>query len=134
MKEKDYLAKALELAGYSSEPVGCGVVLVKAGEVIAEAFNSQRADNQAVNHAEIKAIRTANSKLDSRTLDGAVAYCSCEPCVMCLVALSLAKVDEVVYGYTMKQLFPDDPMADIDAEAFVKQLSFVPKLRCVMVS
>jgi len=75
-------------------------------EIIAEAFNSQKHDKIAINHAEIKAIIAANQKQTSRTLIDATAYCSCEPCVMCLVALSYAKVKRIVFYKTMAEYFP----------------------------
>lgn len=98
------------------------------GEVVAEAFNSQNADNIAVNHAEIKAIVAANKKLISRKLQNVTAYCSCEPCAMCLTALSYAKVQRIVFAKRMIDVFPDDPQSRLDAWAFVASLNFVPKL------
>ncbi len=130
----EFLKQAIALVDGSEERVKCGVVLVQGDEIIAGAFNSQRADKQAINHAEIKALQAANRHLRSRTLQGVTAYCSCEPCVMCLTALSLAKIDRIVYAQTMKELSPKDPMAQIDSEAFVKQLNFVPKLEHLVVS
>ncbi|HYG83472.1 MAG TPA: deaminase [Verrucomicrobiae bacterium] len=126
--DKKFLARAIALAEASPEPVGCGVVIVQKGKVIAEAYNSQRADKIAVHHAEVKAIIAANKATNSRKLEGAVAYCSCEPCAMCLTALSYAKVGRIVFYNTMKELFPDDPQSNLDASQFVKGLNFVPKL------
>lgn len=71
------------------------MLIVQNGNVIAKTHNSQRADNIAVNHAEIKAIIEANKKTGSRKLENAVAYCSCEPCAMCLTALSYAKASPI---------------------------------------
>jgi len=128
MIDRTYLARALELAAQSPEPVGCGVVIVQNGKVLAEEYNSQRADNIAVHHAEIKAIMQANKKLGSRKLEDATAYCSCEPCAMCLTALSYAKVARVVFNKTMFDLFPDDPQSQLDPHQYVQGLNFTPKL------
>lgn len=128
MNDKDYILRAIELAAQSPEPIGCGVVIVSNGEIIAESFNSQRADNIAVNHAEIKAIIIANKHQKNRNLKNAVAYCSCEPCAMCLTALSYAKVERIVFHKSMKDTFPDDPQSSLDAYKFVQTLNFVPKL------
>lgn len=110
----------------SPEPVGCGVVIVKDGNIIAKTHNSQRADNIAVNHAEIKAIVEANKRTGSRKLENAVAYCSCEPCAMCLTALSYAKVPRIVFNKFMKDLFPDDPQSQLDPFEYAKTLNFAP--------
>ncbi len=134
MTDRDYLKQAVELAKESSEMVGCGVLIVINDEVVGKAFNSQRADNCAVYHAEIKAIMVANKKLNSRKLEGAVAYCSCEPCAMCLTALSYAKVDRIVFDRRMIDCFPDDPQSKLDPYEYTKSLNTVPKLERLQIS
>lgn len=133
MNDTAYLNRAIELGKQSPEPVGCGVILVLDGEVIAEAYNSQRADNIAINHAEIKAVVAANQKLSSRKLPGTTAYCSCEPCAMCLTALSYANVERIVFAKRMADFFPDDPQSQLDPYEFVKGLNFVPKIEQLVV-
>ncbi len=128
MSDKIFLNRAVELAKQSSEKMGCGVIIVIDNKVCAEEYNSQRADNVAVHHAEIKAIVSANKKLGKRELTGATAYCSCEPCAMCLVALSYAKVQRIVFNKTMKDLCPQDPQSNMNPYDFVSTLNFVPKL------
>ena len=128
MTDEQYLHQAIEVSQSSPEPVGCGVLIVQNGVILAKKYNSQRADNIAVNHAEIKAIIAANKRVGSRKLTDAVVYCSCEPCAMCLTALSYAKVSRIVFGKSMKDLFPDDPQAAFDSFAYVRTLNFVPIL------
>lgn len=128
MTDKEYLQEAVRMSQLSPEPVGCGVVLVQNGTVLAKTHNSQRADNIAVYHAEIKAIIAANKKTGSRKLEGVTAYCSCEPCAMCLTALSYAKVPRIVFNKSMYDLFPDDPQSQLDSFEYVKTLNFVPSL------
>lgn len=130
LSDDDYLKKAVHLGQQSIETVGCGVVIVSAeGEILAEAYNSQEVDGVAVHHAEIKAIVAANRKTGSRKLKGAIAYCSCEPCAMCLAALSYAKVDRIIFRDRMADLFPDDPQSQFDSHVFVAGLNFKPKLQ-----
>jgi tRNA(Arg) A34 adenosine deaminase TadA len=126
MTDQQYLQQAIEMSQKSPEPVGCGVLIVQAGDVIAKTHNSQRADRIAVNHAEIKAIIEANKLTSSRKLENAVAYCSCEPCAMCLTALSYAKVSRIVFNKFMKDLFPDDPQSQLNPFEYAKTLNFVP--------
>ena len=128
MSDRGFIERAISISRQSPEPVGCGVVIVSNGKVVAEAYNSQRADNIAVNHAEIKAIVKANKLLGARKLPGAVAYCSCEPCAMCLTALSYANIARIVFYNTMKDLFPNDPQSEFDSYQYVKDLNFTPKL------
>lgn len=133
MTDENYLRLAQSVAEKSSELVPCGCVIVQGGEIIAQEYNSQRADEVALHHAEVKAVYQANRKVRSRILAGAIAYCSCEPCAMCLTALSYAKIERIVYAKTMKDLFPNDPQASFDSAAFVKTLNFVPKLEQLLV-
>lgn len=128
MQDSQFLLQAIDLAGQSKELIGCGVVIVSDGKVIAHAYNSQKTDNIAVNHAEIKAIIQANRKLGSRKIANTTAYCSCEPCAMCLTALSYAKVARIVFNKTMHDLFPNDPQSKFDPYTFVSQLNFTPTL------
>jgi len=128
MTDKDYLQQAIEMSQKSPEPVGCGVLIIQDGSTIAKTHNSQRADNIAVNHAEIKAIVEANKHTGSRKLTNAVAYCSCEPCAMCLTALSYAKVSRIVFNRFMKDLFPDDPQSQLNPFEYAKTLNFVPTI------
>jgi tRNA(adenine34) deaminase len=136
MDDLTFLRHAVHVASHSEEPVQCGVILVdKTDKMIAQAYNSQRADNQAINHAEIKAIQQANEGLGSRVFEGVTAYCSCEPCAMCLVALALAKVERVVFGQSMREAAPDDPLAQLEAQDFVDQyLGGIPKLEQLVIS
>lgn len=127
--DEKFLKQAVALSRVSPESVGCGVVIVDgAGKVLAAEHNSQRTDNVAVYHAEIKAIIAANRETGSRTLIGATAYCSCEPCAMCLTALSYAKVQRIVFHERMVDIFPDDPQSRFDPYAYVKTLNFSPQL------
>jgi tRNA(Arg) A34 adenosine deaminase TadA len=96
--------------------------------VLTAQFNSQHRDEMAINHAEIKALVAANYEQKSRELNNVTAYCSCEPCAMCLAALSYAKVKRIVYMHSMADLFPSDPQAKFDSQKFVNKLNFVPKL------
>ncbi|HXR50046.1 MAG TPA: deaminase [Verrucomicrobiae bacterium] len=136
MSDEIFLKRAVHVATHSREPVKCGVVLVnEAGEMIAQAYNSQRDDEQVVNHAEIKALQEANHILNSRKLKGVTAYCSCEPCVMCLVALSLADVERVVFTETMRDVDPESSLSQVDAREFVNRyLRGIPKLERLVVS
>jgi tRNA(adenine34) deaminase len=117
---------AIETAHRSSEPLKCGAVIVKDGVVIVQTHNSQRADNDASAHAEIKAIREAGTILGIKSLAGCVAYCTCEPCVMCMAALSYAKIDKIVFGSALSEVSPPEKLIRIDLDAFLEQAPHRP--------
>jgi guanine deaminase len=77
-----------------------GAVIVKDGEIIAEASNQVTVNNDPTAHAEILAIRNACKKLNTFSLEGCEIYASCEPCPMCLGAIYWAKLDRIYYAVT----------------------------------
>jgi tRNA(Arg) A34 adenosine deaminase TadA len=127
MDEK-FLTQAIALAEQSEEPVKCASILVNAaGEVVAQALNTQRKDGLTAAHAEMKTIAEAN-KLLGRKLNGLTAYGNCEPCTMCLTALIFADVDRVVFAKRLNDLVSDDQKIDIDCFEFVKNFPRQPRL------
>ena len=68
-----------------------GAVIVKEGEIIASGRNMVLSHNDPTSHAEIVAIREACRILGHYHLDGCTIYSSCEPCPMCLGAISWAR-------------------------------------------
>jgi tRNA(Arg) A34 adenosine deaminase TadA len=102
MTDEELMRLAIEEAKLSKEPLKCGVVIAKDGKVISKTYNSQREDNNATFHAEIKAIGLAGKHLKTKNLNGGVAYCTCEPCIMCKTALFFAKIEKIYYGSNLK--------------------------------
>jgi tRNA(Arg) A34 adenosine deaminase TadA len=96
-----HLRRAIELAT-QNVLAGTGgpfaAVIVRAGEVIAEAANSVTTNNDPTAHGEINAIRKACAALNSFTLAGCEIYSSCEPCPMCLAAIYWARLGAIYYG------------------------------------
>lgn len=77
-----------------------GAVIVRDGQVLAEAANSVTETNDPTAHAEVNAIRIACTRLCSFTLEGCEIYTSCEPCPMCLAAIYWARISAIYYGNT----------------------------------
>jgi len=97
------MGRAIELAienVRSSRGGPFGAVVVKDGEIVAEAANSVTALNDPTAHAEILAIRNACAKLSTFELQGCELYTSCEPCPMCLGAIYWARPAAVYFGST----------------------------------
>ena len=112
---------AIEEAKKSSEGIGCGAVVVKDGEVLAKAHNTQRQFFDASAHAEINAIREAGKKLKNKYLEGCTIYCTCEPCIMCTAAIAFAQMERIVYGLTLKNVFPKERLFDFDIDMLLSR-------------
>ncbi len=77
-------------------PIGC--VIVRDGEIIAEASNEADARFDPTAHAEIVAIRRAAERLRTTELRGATLYSTLQPCGMCSMASIWARVGRIVFG------------------------------------
>lgn len=75
-----------------------GAVLVRGGELLAEAHNRTLSDADPTAHAEILAIRQAAGAQGDFRLEECTLYVTLEPCAMCCGAIVLARVPRVVYG------------------------------------
>jgi len=98
-----FLKRAIQLAeeGMDKGQGGpFGAVIVKDGEIIAEANNKVTASNDPTAHAEVVAIRKACEKLQDFQLENCILYTSCEPCPMCLGAIYWARPMKVYYALT----------------------------------
>lgn len=78
--------------------VPIGAVLVKEGNCIAEGWNTPIQNHDPTAHAEIKAIRQAGKVLENYRLTNSTLYVILEPCVMCMGAISHARVERLVFG------------------------------------
>lgn len=99
---QDPMQRALELARQAAElgevPVGAVIIDPSTGDIVAEAHNQPIADHDPTGHAEIRALRAASEKLQNYRLPGLHLYVTLEPCVMCAGAISLARIDKVVFA------------------------------------
>ncbi|MEW4530227.1 MAG: nucleoside deaminase [Maioricimonas sp. JB045] len=99
------LHDAIELAVASVQRGGgpFGAIIVRNGSVIARGENRVTSSCDPTAHAEIVAIRSACSQLNTHTLPGCTLYSSCEPCPMCLGAILWARLDAVYYAASQHQ-------------------------------
>jgi guanine deaminase len=97
-----FLLQAIDLAreniGRGGRPFGA--VVVKNGELIATGVNEVDATNDPTAHAELLAVRAAGQALESPRLDGCAVYASGRPCPMCMAAMRVAGVAQVIYAYS----------------------------------
>ncbi len=78
-------------------PVGA-VIIDSTGNIIATAHNEQEHRNDVSAHAEMLAIRQAETKLKRWRLDDLTLYVTLEPCPMCAGAILLSRIKRLVYG------------------------------------
>lgn len=94
MRHAIRLAQRAETQG----EVPVGAVLVKDGQCLAEGWNIPIQSHDPTAHAEMMAMRHAGLALKNYRLTDATLYVTLEPCVMCMGAISHARVKRLVFG------------------------------------
>jgi tRNA(adenine34) deaminase len=89
-----HLAKEAQKVG----EVPVGALIFFEGQIIGEGWNRPILDHDPTAHAEITALREAGRTLQNYRLVGATLYVTLEPCVMCMGAISHARIQRIVYG------------------------------------
>ncbi len=92
------LAEARLAAERGETPVGA--VIVANGKVLTQNGNRTRELSDPTAHAEILVIREACAALGSERLPDADLYVTLEPCPMCSMAISSARIARGYYGAT----------------------------------
>lgn len=91
------LNEARAAAARGEVPVGA-VVTDPTGKIVAQAGNRTRELNDPTAHAEILAIRAACHAAGSDRLPGHTLTVTLEPCAMCAMAISAARIARLCYG------------------------------------
>jgi len=81
---------------YGEVPVGA--IVVRDNQCIAEGWNASIATHDPTAHAEMVAVRKAGKALENYRLCDATLYVTLEPCVMCMGAISHARIKRLVFG------------------------------------
>jgi guanine deaminase len=105
MYETRYMRRVLELAqrGMDTGHGGpFGSVIVKNGEIVAEAHNEVLSSNDPTAHAELLAVRRASARLKTFNLSGCELYTNGAPCCMCMSSMLWARLDRVYYTLSME--------------------------------
>jgi len=95
-KALDEAKKALSAGEF---PVGC--VLVYQGRILVSASRTGTAGNftNEIDHAEMVALRRMTHLNENIDKSGITLFTTMEPCLMCLGALVLSGINEIVYAY-----------------------------------
>lgn len=78
--------------------VPVGALIVKNDQCIAEGWNASIINHDPTAHAEMVALRNAGKVLENYRLIDATLYVTLEPCVMCMGAISHARIKRLVFG------------------------------------
>lgn len=91
------LSQARSASALGEVPIGA-VLVSDSGSIIATGHNLVESTHDATAHAELICLRRAMSARENWRLLGTTLYSTLEPCPMCLSALALARVENVVYA------------------------------------
>lgn len=100
MTDEHFMKVALREAQIAFElgEVPIGAVVVLDGSIIARGHNQTELLKDSTAHAEMIALTSAFSALNSKYLPNATLYVTVEPCLMCCGALYWSKIGRVVFG------------------------------------
>lgn len=90
------LGEARAAADRGETPVGA--VVIRDGEIIAQAGNRTRELKDPTAHAEVLAIRMACERVGSERLPGCDLWVTLEPCPLCAAAISFARIRRLYFG------------------------------------
>ena len=85
-------------AAMSSGDVPVGAVVVVNGVILGRGRNCREALTDPTAHAEVMALRDAAQQLGSWRLTAAVLYVTLEPCIMCIGAAVLSRIQKLIFG------------------------------------
>lgn len=97
----EFLRRAIQLATRNVLSGAGGpfaALVVRDGQIVAEAANTVTATNDPTAHGEVNAIRAAAKALGKFTLAECELYSSCQPCPMCLAAAYWARIVAIYFG------------------------------------
>ena len=94
------MSAALDLASQSGATgeVPVGAVLVRYEAILGRGRNRPIETCDPASHAEVEALREAGVSAGNYRLAGSTLYVTIEPCLMCVGAILLARVERLVFG------------------------------------
>jgi tRNA(adenine34) deaminase len=95
-----FMGEALRQASHAfeTEEVPVGAVVVRAGRIIARAYNQVELLKDATAHAEMLALTQAEGAVGDWRLNECTLYVTKEPCPMCAGAMVHVRIGRVVFG------------------------------------
>lgn len=98
--DETFMREALRQAAkaYETGEVPVGAVIVRAGKIIARAYNQVELLKDATAHAEMLALTQAEAAVGDWRLTDCDLYVTKEPCAMCGGALVHVRIHRVIFG------------------------------------
>jgi tRNA(Arg) A34 adenosine deaminase TadA len=98
--DREYVERTIRLAeeAVAAGNTPFGALLVVDGEVVREARNETRTDDDIAAHPELALTRWAARELDADERAACTMYASTEPCPMCATGVHYAGIGRVVFG------------------------------------
>jgi len=98
--DEAWMRYAIRLAQRAEQQgeVPVGAIVVKDDRCIAEGWNIPITSHDPTAHAEVVALRGAGVHVENYRLNDATLYVTLEPCVMCIGAMSHARIKRLVFG------------------------------------
>ncbi|TAK62653.1 tRNA adenosine(34) deaminase TadA [Methylobacter sp.] len=98
--DEAWMRYAIRLAQRAEQQgeVPVGAIIVKDDQCIAEGWNIPITSHDPTAHAEVVALRGAGIHVANYRLNDATLYVTLEPCVMCIGAMSHARIKRLVFG------------------------------------
>ena len=100
--DKYFMREALRQAqkAYAAGEVPIGAIVVRAGKIIARAYNQVELLKDATAHAEMLVLTQAEAAVGDWRLIDCDLYVTKEPCAMCAGALVHTRIRRVIFGCT----------------------------------
>jgi len=106
MYSEAFMRRAIEISAEALTTPGTepfGAVIVKEGRIVGEGINRSLQNFDPTSHGETEAIRDAARNLGTVDLSGCELYTSCEPCALCVAAMTIARIGQLYYAASMDQ-------------------------------
>lgn len=125
------LEEAKKACNENEVPVGC--IIVKDNEIIASGYNKKEQYKDGLAHAELLAIKQAQSVLGTWRLNNCELYVTLEPCPMCAGAIIQSRISKLIFGaknlvygsfgtiINLKDKFPDSKNLEVFSGIFEEE-------------
>jgi len=98
--DEHFMRRCLQEAerALAEDEVPIGAIVVHQGRIVGRGHNQRERLHDPTAHAEMLAITAAAAHLGDWRLKGCTVYVTLEPCLMCIGAMVLARIDRLVFG------------------------------------
>jgi len=112
---------AIDEAKIGETPYGC--VIVKDNQVIVQAYNTVRSENDPTAQAEVNAIRKLCQLLEPGERKDCMLFTICEPTPLSMSAIFYSGVKKIVYGVPIEKMSGISRKVSINAKEFAERCS-----------